>query len=398
MNNFEFYIPTKVIFGKDAELKVGETIKSFGGHKVLVHYGDTFLQTTGMLDKIHSSITSAGLEYVDLDGVVPNPRLSLIKQGIELCKKEGIDFILPVGGGSAMDSGKGIAYGLANDFELEDLLLQKVPKEKRIKITPLGCITTIAATGSEMSNAMVITIDTMGEEHLKRTYNNDVARPLFAILDPVITFTLPKYHIASGAADIMMHTMERYFAHGEGRDLTDRIAEGLLVSVKEAAPIAVKEPTNYDARSTLMWAGSLSHCGLTGCGRRADWGCHKLQAELGAMFDGTHGAGLCALWGSWARYVIDTDPSRFAQFAVRVFNVKPGENDKQTGLKGIEAWEDWCHEIGMPTSLKELGIEPTEEQIDELAQNCADSNGNGYVANFRRLYKDDIKAIYEMAR
>lgn len=394
MNNFNYWAPTKVIFGRDAELEVGKEIASRGGHKVLVHYGDTFLQENGILDRVHKSLTDAGLEYVDLDGVVPNPRLGLVRKGIELCKKENIDFLLPIGGGSATDSAKAIAYGIANDFDIKDLLLQKIPADQ-VKIAPLGCITTIAATGSEMSNAMVITIE---EGHLKRTYNNDIGRPLFAILDPVITFTLPKYQIGCGAADIMMHTMERYFHNVEGTDLVDHIAEGLLVSVKEAALVAVKEPDNYDARATLMWAGSLSHNGLTGCGRRADWGAHKLQAEMGGMFDMPHGAGLCAVWGSWARYCLSTNPARFAKFAVRVFQVPEDFADiEKTALKGIEAWEEWCRKIGMPTSMSELGIHPTPEQIDEMAQKCADSNGNGYVANFRRLYKEDIKKIYEMA-
>lgn len=399
MNNFNYWAPTKVIFGKDAELEVGKEIASRGGHKVLVHYGDTFLQENGILDKVHKSLTDAGLEYVDLDGVVPNPRLSLVRKGIELCKKENIDFLLPIGGGSATDSAKCIAYGIANDdFDVKALILQKIPSDK-VKIAPLGCITTIAATGSEMSNAMVITIDDDDNNHLKRTYNNDIGRPLFAILDPVITFTLPKYQIACGAADIMMHTMERYFHNVEGTDLVDHIAEGLLVSVKEAGLVAIKEPTNYDARATLMWAGSLSHNGLTGCGRRADWGAHKLQAEIGGMFERTtHGAGLCAVWGSWARYVYKTNPARFAKFAVRVFGVSEDFADIEgTAIKGIEAWEEWCHKIGMPTSLSELGIRPTPEQIDEMAQKCVDSNGNGYVANFKRLYKDDVKKIYEMA-
>ncbi|MCD8068620.1 MAG: iron-containing alcohol dehydrogenase [Lachnospiraceae bacterium] len=399
MNNFTYYAPTKVIFGRDAELEVGKEIASRGGHKVLVHYGDTFLQENGILDKVHKSLTDAGLEYVDLDGVVPNPRLSLVRKGIELCKKEGVDFILPIGGGSATDSAKAIAYGIANDdFDILDLVLDlsthKIPKEK-VKIAPLGCIITIAATGSEMSNAMVITID---EDHVKRTYLNDIGRPLFAILDPVITFTLPKYQIACGAADIMMHTMERYFHNVEGTDLVDHIAEGLLVSVKEAALVAMKEPTNYDARATLMWAGSMSHNGLTGCGRMADWGPHKLQAEMGGMFDMTHGAGLCAVWGSWARYCMSTNPARFAKFAVRVMGVSEDFSDIEgTALKGIEAFEEWCHKIGMPTSMSEMNIHPTPEQIDEMAQKCADSNGVGYVAFFKRLYKEDIKAIYEMA-
>ena len=268
MINFEFHNPTKVIFGKNVEAEAGKEIKRLGGHKVLVHFGGDYLQANGTLDRIHKGLTDAGLEYVDLDGVVPNPRLSLVKKGIELCKKEGVDFILPIGGGSAIDSAKGIAYGLANDFELEDLLMGKV---KTDKIAPIGCISTIAATGSETSNSMVITIEEYeGQQNLKRSYNHDCARPLFACMNPELTYTLPVYQTASGASDIMMHTMERYFTNTKDVDLIDRIAEGLLVAVREAAQVAVKTPDDYEARATLMWAGSLSHNGLTGTGRQSD--------------------------------------------------------------------------------------------------------------------------------
>jgi alcohol dehydrogenase YqhD (iron-dependent ADH family) len=392
MINFEFYNPTKVIFGKGVEAEAGKEIKALGGHKVLIHYGGTFLQENGTLDRVHKGLTDAGLEYVDLGGVVPNPRLSLVKEGIELCKKEGVDFLLPIGGGSAIDSAKGIGYGLANDFPLEDLLLGKVTTDK---IAPIGCISTIAATGSETSNSMVITIE---DGMLKRSYNHDCARPKFAIMNPELTYTLPVYQTASGGSDIMMHTMERYFTNTEDVDLIDRIAEGLLVSVREAVKAAVLKPDNYEARATLMWAGSISHNGLTGTGRVSDFASHKIEHELGGMFDVAHGAGLCAIWGSWARYVYKTNPARFAQFAVRVFNVAENFYDMEaTALKGIEAWENWCRSIGMPTNLKELGVDPTDVQIEEMAEKCV-ATGGGHVGFFQTLYKDDVVKIFEMAR
>ncbi len=392
MINFEFSNPTKVIFGKGTEMNAGKEIKALGGHKVLVHYSGTFLQETGTLDRIHQGLIDAGLEYVDLGGVVPNPRLGLVKEGIELCKKEHVDFLLPVGGGSVIDSAKGIAYGLANDFPLEDLLLGKVTTDK---IAPIGCISTIAATGSETSNSMVITIE---DGMLKRAYNNDCARPKFAIMNPELTATLPVYQTASGASDIMMHTMERYFTNTKDVDLIDRISEGLLIAVRDAALVAVKSPSDYEARSTLMWAGSLSHNGLTGTGRISDFASHKIEHELGGMFDVAHGAGLCAIWGSWARYVYKTNPARFAQFAVRVFNIPDNfHNLEKTALKGIEAWEEWCHKIGMPTSLHELGVSPTKEQINEMAEKCV-ATGNGHVGFFQTLDKQDVINIYEMAR
>jgi hypothetical protein len=393
MINFEFYTPTKVIFGKGTEMEAGKEIKARGGSKVLVHFGGNSVKKNGTLDRVHQGLEDAGLSYIDLGGVVPNPRLGLVKEGIRLCKEEGVDFLLPVGGGSAIDSAKGIGYGLANDFALEDLLLGKVSTDK---IAPIGCVSTIAATGSETSNSMVITIE---DGMLKRSYNHDCARPKFAIMNPELTYTLPVYQTASGASDIMMHTMERYFTPSKtDTDLIDRMSEGLLVAVREATLTAVKEPENYDARATLMWAGSLSHNGLTGTGRVSDFASHKMEHELGGMFDVAHGAGLCAIWGSWARYVLPTNPSRFAQFGVRVFGVPENfANTEVTAYKAIEAWEEWCRKIGMPTSLKELGVTPTDAQIEEMAEKCV-ATGNGHVGFFQTLNKEDVIKIYEMAK
>lgn len=392
MINFEFYNPTKVIFGKGTENKVGKEIYSRGYKKVLIHFGGTYLYENGVLDRIHKSLEDSNIEYVDLGGVVPNPHMSLVKKGVELCKKEGVDFILAIGGGSPIDSAKAIAYGLANDFELVDLYMGKVTTDK---IAPVGCISTIAATGSETSNSSVITIE---EGMLKRSYNHDCSRPLFAIMNPELTYTLPAYQTSSGASDIMMHTMERYFTNTQHVELIDRIAEGLLVSVREAALKVVKEPTNYDARADLMWAGSLSHNGLTGTGRVSDFASHKMEHEMGGMFDVAHGAGLCAIWGSWARYVYKTNIARFAQFSNRVFDVQMNLYDlEETALKGIEAWEDWCHKIGMPTSMHELGINPTDAQIEEMAEKCV-ATGNGHVGFLKTLYKEDVVKIYTMAK
>lgn len=392
MINFEFHMPTKVVFGKGVENQVGEEIKLRGFKKVLVHFGGTYLQENGTLDKIHQSLTDNGIEYIDLGGVVPNPRMGLVKEGVALCKKEGIDFILAIGGGSPIDSAKAIAYGLANDFDLVDLYMGRV---STTKIAPIGCISTIAATGSETSNSSVITIE---DGWLKRSYNHDCARPLFAFMNPELTYTLPAYQTASGGADIMMHTMERYFTPTKDVDLIDRMSEGLLVAVKEATVKAMREPQNYEARATLMWGGNLSHNGLTNTGRVGDFASHKIEHEMGGMFDVTHGAGLCAIWGSWARYVYQSDVARFAQFANKVFGVPMNfHNLEETALEGIEAWEDWCRKIGMPTNMKELGMEPTEEQIDEMAEKCV-ATGGGHVGFFQTLYKEDVIKIYQMAK
>lgn len=392
MINFEFHTPTKVIFGKNTETLAGKEIASRGYKKVLVHFGGTYLQENGVLDRVHKSLEENGLSYIDLGGVVPNPHLSLVKEGVKLCKEEGVDFLLPIGGGSPIDSAKAIAYGLANDFDLTDLYMGRVATDK---IAPLGCISTIAATGSETSNSSVITIE---EGMLKRSYNHDCSRPIFAIMNPELTYTLPAYQTASGAADIMMHTMERYFTNTEHTELIDRMAEGLLVTVREAAVKALKDPSDYNARADLMWAGSLSHNGLTGTGRVSDFASHKIEHEMGGMFDVAHGAGLCAIWGSWARYVYKTNAARFARFALKVFDAPLNLFDlEETALRGIEGWENWCRKIGMPTNMTDLGIHPTDEQIEEMAEKCV-ATGNGHVGFFKPLYKEDVIRIFNMAK
>lgn len=399
MINFDFFTPTKILFGAGRESEVGKQVAAFGGHKVMIVYGKKggHVETSGLLDRVHKSLSDAGLSYVDLNGVVPNPRLSLVKEGIRIGRAKGVDFLLPIGGGSVIDTAKGIGYGIANDFDMEDLLYGRVKTDKNL---PIGVVLTIAAAGSEMSSSMVLTIE---DGMMKRSYGHDCSRPKFAIMNPELTYSLPTYQTASGATDIMMHTMERYFTPTDtDTSLTDRIAEGLLVSVRNAAQTAVKEPENYDARATLMWAGSLSHNGLTGTGRVSDFATHKIEHELGGMFDVAHGAGLAAIWGSWARYVYKTNPGRFAQFGEKVFGVNvfqtSGSDLTDTAaLAAINAWENWCHSIGMPTSLTELGIQPTDEQIEEMAEKCVFGR-NGHIGFFQPLNKEDIAAILKMAR
>ena len=421
MINFDFFTPTKILFGAGRESEVGKQVAAFGGHKVMIIYGKKggHVETSGLLDRVHKSLSDAGLSYVDLNGVVPNPRLSLVKEGIRIGRAEGVDFLLPIGGGSVIDTAKGIGYGIANDFEMEDLLYGRVKTDKNL---PIGVVLTIAAAGSEMSSSMVLTIE---DGMMKRSYGHDCSRPKFAIMNPELTYSLPAYQTASGAADIMMHTMERYFTPTDtDTSLTDRIAEGLMVSVRDAAQVAVKEPENYEARATLMWAGSLSHNGLTGAGRVSDFGTHKIEHELGGMFDVAHGAGLAAVWGSWARYVYKTNPGRFAQFGKKVFginissstNITPNSDAPEQPIKpspiitdpeltstdtaalaAITAWETWCHSISMPTTLTELGIHPTDAQIEEMAEKCVFGR-NGHVGFFQPLTKKDIAAILKMAK
>ena len=392
MLNFEYYTPTKVVFGKDTEKQAGELVKAFGGTKVLVHFGGQSAKKSGLLDRICNSLEEAGLSYVTLGGVVPNPHLSKVYEGIELCKKEGVDFILAVGGGSVIDSGKAIGYGVANEGDVWDFYAKKRTAKACL---PIGAVLTIASAGSEMSNSSVITNE---DGWLKRGYNDDVSRCKFAVMNPELTYTLPAYQTASGCVDILMHTMERYFTKAENTMLTDSVAEGLMRTVIYNAKVLAEDPENYDARAQVMWAGSLSHNGLTGCGTEGDWASHQLEHELGGMFDVAHGAGLAAVWGSWARYVYKEKPARFAQFAANVFNIPwNSSNLEQMALDGIQAMEAFYRSIHMPTSLAELGVNPTEEQIQELAKKCS-FMGKRTVGTFKVLQIPDMEAIYRMAR
>ena len=389
MNAFTYFTPTRVVFGQDAERQTGALVRAQGARKVLLHFGGQSAQRSGLLDRIRASLDDAGIAHVELGGVVPNPRLSLVYQGIDLAKREAVDFVLAVGGGSVIDSAKAIGYGAANEGDVWDFY---AGKRKATACLPVGVVLTIAASGSEMSNGSVITKDEGG---VKRFYDDDLARPRFAVMNPDLTLSLPAYQTASGCVDILMHTMERYFNHGDNMELTDRISETLMRTVIQNAHILTVRPQDARARAEVMWAGSLSHNGLTGCGTDGgDFASHKLEHELGGMFDVAHGAGLAAIWGSWARYVVDARPERFAQFAEQVFGLTGG-SVQELALAGIAAMEDFYRSIGMPTSLRELGISPTDEQIAEMARQCASDGAIGIV---KKLNADDMIAIYRSAR
>mgnify|MGYP002799581595 FL=1 len=392
MLNFEYYTPTRVVFGKNTEDQVGRLVKEQNCKKVLVHYGSQSAVKSGLLDRIYASLKEASIEYVSLGGVVPNPRISKAREGIELCRKEGVDFILAVGGGSVIDSAKAIGYGVACGGDVWDFY-----SKKRIPTgcLPIGCVLTSAAAGSEMSNSSVLTNE---EGWLKRGCNNDLCRCRFAVMNPELTYTLPKYQTASGCVDILMHTMERYFNNNQSMDLTDHLCEALMRTVMMNGRILMQSPENYDARAEIMWAGSLSHNGLMGCGTDGgDWSCHQLEHELGGMFDVAHGAGLAAVWGSWARYVMDANVERFAQFACNVFEIPCGSDLKEAALKGIEAMEQFYRYMEMPTSVSDLGITLTDEQIETLSYKCSFENTRT-IGVVKKLNMEDMANIYRMAR
>ncbi len=394
MDHFAIHAPTQVIFGKATESQAGRWCKYYGAHKVLVHFGGHSAKKSGLLDRVCDSLKEAGLEYVLLGGVVPNPRLAMVRQGIELCREQGVDFILAVGGGSVIDSAKGIGYGLANPGDVWDYYAKK---REVTACVPLGAVLTIAAAGSEMSNCSVITNE---DGMLKRGLSTDYGYCKFAIMNPELTYSLPAYQTASGCTDIILHTLERYFTAPEVHQLQliDGIAETLLRTVMRNASIALSNPENYDARAEIMWCGTLSHNETTGDRTFGDWSCHQLEHELSSMFGVAHGAGLAAVWGSWARYVYETYQHRFAQLATNVFNIPYNYNNiPATARAGIAAMESFFHHIGMPTSINELiGRDLTEEEVKELAYKCSFMNTRT-IGQFKVLTLSDMENIYRAA-
>ena len=392
IKDFNFYAPTRVVFGRESEEQLPQLIQQYGGGKVLVHFGGGSARRSGLLDKVEKMLSEAGIDYVELGGVVPNPLLSKVREGIELCKKEHVNFILAVGGGSVIDSAKAIGYGVGYPGDVWDFWDGKAVPQSCL---PIGVMLTIPAAGSEMSSSCVITND---EGMLKRGVNSDLCRCKFAIMNPERTYTLPPYQTAAGATDIMMHTMERYFSKYEDAMLTDAIAEALLKTVMTAAKEVMVVPDDYKHRAAIMWASSLSHNDLTECGTEKDFACHKLEHELSGMFGVTHGAGLAAIWGSWARYVMDKHLTRFVKFAVNVMGVMQDFTDpRATALRGIEAMEQFFKSIGMPICIEDLlNRQMTEDEIDELVDKCS-RDGKMNIGAMELLTPKDMKAIYKEA-
>ena len=392
IKDFNFYAPTRVVFGRESEEQLPQLIRSNGGSRVLVHYGGGSARRSGLLDKVFAMLNEAGIDYVELGGVVPNPLLSMVNKGIALCREQQVDFILAVGGGSVIDSAKAIGYGVGYEGDVWDFWCGKAVPQSCL---PIGVMLTIPAAGSEMSSSCVITKD---EGLIKRGINSDLCRCRFCIMNPERTFTLPAYQTAAGATDIMMHTMERYFSRYEEMTLTDAISEALLRTVRDCALEVLRHPDDYRNRAQIMWAGSLAHNDLTECGTEKDFATHRLEHELSALFGVTHGAGLAAIWGSWARYVMKKHLSRFVQFAVNVTGVACDyANPEHTALLGIEAMEDFYRRIGMPTSIPELiGRPVTDDEIALMVSKCS-RGGTITVGAMEVLGEQDMEAVYRMA-
>lgn len=388
MNNFTFHSPTEFVFGRDTEKKAGELVKKYGGQRVLVHYGTRSAVKSGLLGRVEKALDEAGLYHVSLGGVQPNPRDTLIYKGIDLCRAEKIDFILAVGGGSVIDSAKGIAAGVCYEGDFWDMYMRKAPVSAAL---PLGTVLTIAAAGSEGSGASVVTRE---EGMLKRDIGSDLVRPRFSVLNPELTCTLPPYQTACGITDIMAHVFERYFTNTPDVECTDRLCEAILLTILHEAPRVMKDPANYEARANIMWAGTVAHNDLVGCGRSQDWNSHGLEHELSGLYDCAHGAGLAVIMPAWMEYVCLHDVNRFCRMAVRVFGVEMDYDDPEsTARAGIAAFRNFLQSIGMPVNFDMLGAKA--EDIPVLVEKLG--IGDGKRGGFMTLDRKDVENIYTLA-
>lgn len=389
MENFTFYSPTYFVFGKDEENNVGKYSKRFGGNKVLIHYGGGSVVRSGLLDRVKESLKSEGIEYVELGGVKPNPRSGLVYEGIDLCRKEKVDFVLAIGGGSTIDSAKAIAAGAVYDGDFWDYYQGK-PVSKAL---PIGTVLTIAAAGSEGSPDSVITNE--NGMH-KRGASGEAFRPAFSILNPALTQTLAPFQTACGITDIMAHLFERYFTTTQEVEVTDRMIEGLLLTMIHEAPRVVEDPNNYQARANIMWAGMMAHNNSCGVGRVQDWASHDIEHELSAVYDCAHGAGLAVVFPAWMNYNMKHDVNRFAQLAVRVWGCEMDfAHPENTAKAGISALKHFFKSIGMPSNFEELGAK--EEDIERMAHNACYGDGrNGNIGGFKKLNENDVANIYRL--
>lgn len=391
MDNFAFYLPTRIYFGRGGEKNIGEILKSYGAKNVLLHYGSGSIKKSGLFDTITNALRLSGINYTELGGVVPNPRLSKVYEGISLCRKNNIDFILAAGGGSVIDSAKAIALGTYYGGDVWDYFKDNSTKVE--KALPIGVVLTIAAAGSESSYNLVITEE---EGKLKRSYFSDLLRPKFAVLNPELCFTLPQNQIANGIADIIAHMLERYFTPQPCDDINDRLLEGGIKTMIKYGPLTLKNPANYDYWAQVMWTGCIAHNNMLSCGRKGDWASHALEHEISALYDVAHGAGLSVIFPAWMKYVYKNDVTHFAKYASRVFDMETDlYNPEITALKGIAALKDFFARLNLPVSAQQIGMR--EEDIEIMAQKLINRDKSGYVGNFVKLGLEDIINIYKLA-
>ena len=392
MEDFIYYNPTKIIFGRNSMKSIASEFIELGCHKILIlSIGDLFMKN-GLISDIEDNLKGNNIEFVNFNDLESNPLVSSAQKAAQYGVQENVDGVLAVGGGSAIDVAKAVGVSLANhNTNLNDLILGKDSAKTTYSV---GVVSTMAGSGSESSASMILTVD---DDMMKRAFSSDIIRPKFAILNPEITFSLPKYQMIAGGCDILMHTMDRYFSPSKDTRLIDHISESLLSTVMESIIESIKNPDNYNARATLMWAGNISHNGLTGTARIADWAPHRLEHELSGKFNVIHGAGLCAIWGSWAKYVYLHDLRRFLNFAVNVMRVENNfDNPERVARDGIEKMERFFKDVGMPTNLGELGIIVSENDIQEMTDKCL--YNSDHIGSFMPLYKKDIEEIYRNSR
>lgn len=391
MHEFVQYMPTKVVFGRGTEKETGKLVRACGSSRVLLVYGGGSARKSGLLDRIERALDEEGICYEELGGVKPNPRLSLAREGVKQALAFQAELILAVGGGSAIDTAKAVAVGAAYPgTDIWDIWMGKAAAQRAL---PVGTVLTISAAGSEMSDSAVLTNEETGK---KAGFNSDIVRPRFAVMNPELTYTLPKYQLTCGIVDILMHTLERYFTPVDGNEMTDEIAEGLMRTVIRNGRIAYENQTDYTAMSELMWCGSLSHNGLTGLGRPKDFACHKLGHEIGGMFDEAHGATLSAVWGSWARYVYKLDIERFARYGKKVWDIEI-ENKEEAALAAIEKTEEFFRALDMPVCIGELGIGPQPDHILKKLAEGATKGDTVKIGCFKKLAAQDMYEIYKAA-
>ena len=388
MDNFEFRNPTKIVFGRGSEEKVGVETAAIS-KKVLLHFGGGSIKSSGLYDRVTASLKAAGVDWVELGGVLPNPRLSLVHEGVRLCKAHQLGMILAVGGGSVIDSAKAIAMGAVIDGDVWDFYLgQGAP----VDALPIGTVLTLVAAGSEASTGTVITKE---EGWLKRAVNSELLYPRFSILNPELAFTLPKFQIACGAMDISAHLMERYFTNVKNVAFTDRLIEATLKTVIAQAPLILKNPQVYDAWSEFMWAGTIAHNNLLNTGRVGDWASHDIEHEISGIYDVAHGAGLAVVFPAWMKHVLHQDLNRFVQWAVRVWNVEMDVyNPEAVAREGIARMEAFIRSLGIGTTLGSLGIK--DDRIDEMAEKCTDGDTRT-VGNFVKLDREAVRKILRLA-
>ncbi len=388
MDNFVFQNPTKILFGRGMEKAVGAEVARCS-RRILLHFGGGSIKTSGLYDRVAASLKQAGVEWKELGGVKPNPRLSLVHEGVKLCREHKLDFVLAVGGGSAIDSAKAIAMGAANDGEVWDYF---IGKRELTRALPVATILTIPAAGSESSTASVVTNE---DVWIKRGFNSELLYPKFSVLNPELAFTLPKFQVACGSADIMSHLMERYFTNTRNVGFIDRMLEATMKTVIAQAPKVLAAPTDYDAWAELMWAGTIAHNNLLNTGRVGDWGSHDIEHEISGIYDVAHGAGLAVVFPAWMKHVLDHDLDRFVQWSVRVWNVELDIFDRQaTARAGVARLEAFFHSIGLGTTLGSLGV--GVDRIDEMARKATDGDTRR-IGNFVKLDSAQVAKVLKLA-